>query len=70
MGLCCTELKLINKSITYNIHFSSRLPTEKGYLTWDAANHILEIRVDNQALLCLSHKSKAYASLFDRHQLE
>lgn len=33
------------------------------YVTWDAMNYILEIGADNQALSCLSYKSKAYISI-------
>lgn len=62
MGLFCTALKINKQKSTHNIHFTSRLLIEKTYVTWDAANYILEIRADDQALSCLSYKSKAYVS--------
>lgn len=64
MGLFCTELKINKQKSTHRIHFNSRLLIEM-YVTWDAANYILEIGADNQALSCLSlsYKSEAYVSI-------
>jgi len=63
MGFFWTELKISKQKSTHSIHLTSRLLTEKMYVIWDAVDYTLEIKADNQALSCLSCKSKAYISI-------